>query len=261
MLPCAVDHPTVPLSLSFPAISRGTPPTINQSLFPRPVAKLYFRVTQHPTLRRSNLKMSTLTLGDPQLNALLDKLHSESESQDYSLLAFSAVRSVLESIGLKWFVPGSAWYDSFYRSKYVALERDKANFCYLLIRALNAKTVVECGTSFGVSTIYLAAGVRDNSHEERGVVIATENEAEKIVKAKETWEKAGLSGYIKLLEGDIRTTLKDVHLDDPVEFVLMDIWTPLALPSLKNLLPKMKKGNYPYICGDVDKSRMRCCHG
>ena len=49
------------------------------------------------------------------------------------------------------------------------------------------------GTSFGVSTIYLAAGVRDNSEGERGVVIATEHEPTKIVKAKD-WEEAGLTG-------------------------------------------------------------------
>ena len=94
----------------------------------------------------------------------------------------------------------------------------------------------------GVSTIYLAAGVQDNGHDERGVVIATENEHTKIAKAKANWEEAKLTKWIKLLEGDVLETLRDVHLEGPIDLVLMDIWTPVALPLLKNLIPKMKEG-------------------
>jgi predicted O-methyltransferase YrrM len=96
------------------------------------------------------------------------------------------------------------------REKCVALERDKAQFCYLLIRAVGAKSVVEVSPSFGVSTIWLATGVRDNGGE-RGVVIATEKEPNKIARARENWEEAGLTGWIKLLEGDVLQTTKNVH--------------------------------------------------
>ena len=65
---------------------------------------------------------------------------------------------------------------AFWRDKLVALDEDKARFCYLLCRALKATRVVEAGTSFGVSTLYLAAAVRDNGG---GKVIATEWEHEK----------------------------------------------------------------------------------
>jgi predicted O-methyltransferase YrrM len=51
-----------------------------------------------------------------------------------------------------------------------------------------------------------------------------------------------LNRWIKLLVGDVLDALKDVHLDDPIDLVLMDIWAPMALLSLKNLLPKMRKG-------------------
>jgi predicted O-methyltransferase YrrM len=46
----------------------------------------------------------------------------------------------------------------FLSDKMVALDRDKAQFCYLLCRALRARRVVEAGTSFGASTLYLASG-------------------------------------------------------------------------------------------------------
>jgi len=50
---------------------------------------------------------------------------------------------------------------TFPADKLVALDRDKAEFCYALCRSLGARQVVEAGTSHGVSTLYLAAAVRD----------------------------------------------------------------------------------------------------
>jgi predicted O-methyltransferase YrrM len=181
---------------------------------------------------------------DPHLNSLLAKLHNESDSQERIVRAFFILRVFLNKFGLSSVLSGD-YFDWFMRDKSVALDRDKAQMCYLMIRAMGAKTVVEVGTSFGVSTIWLAAGVRDNSEDgEPGVVIATERETEKIAKAKANWEQAGLTKWIKLLDGNVLETLRDVHLDDPVDLVLMDIWTPLALLSLKNLIPKMRKGSY-----------------
>jgi tRNA A58 N-methylase Trm61 len=187
----------------------------------------------------------SFALLDPRLNSLLVKLHNESDSQERVVRAFFLLRVFLNKFGLSSFLSGD-YFDWFMRDKSVALDRDKAQMCYLMIRAMGAKTVVEVGTSFGVSTIWLAAGVRDNSEDgEPGVVIATEREPEKIAKAKANWEEAGLTKWIKLHDGNVLETLRDVHLDDPVDLVLMDIWTPLALPSLKNLIPKMRKGDYP----------------
>jgi predicted O-methyltransferase YrrM len=190
---------------------------------------------------RTSGMMANFALRDPHLQPILDRLHKASEAQHPSLIAFFILRLILDNLGLRRLL-SEDYFNSFMRDKAVALDPDKAQFCYLLIRAIGAKTVVEVGSSFGVSTIYLAAGVRDNSQDDHGVVIATENEATKIAKARENWEEAKLSKWIKLLVGDVLETLKDVHLDDPIDLVLMDIWAPMALPSLKNLLPKMRKG-------------------
>lgn len=48
---------------------------------------------------------------------------------------------------------------------------------YNLVRAVRPATVVEFGTSFGISTLYLAAAVRDNG---TGRVITTELSKEKV---------------------------------------------------------------------------------
>jgi predicted O-methyltransferase YrrM len=96
---------------------------------------------------------------------------------------------------------------------------------------------VECGTSFGVSTLYLAAAVRDNGG---GVVIGTEYESAKAKIARGHFAQAGLSEFIDLREGDLRETLKT--LEAPVDFLLVDIWTPLARPVMELVGPHLRKG-------------------
>ena len=106
----------------------------------------------------------------------------------------------------------------FLADKYIALEADKAEFAYLTARALKARRIVEVGTSYGMSTLYLAQAVRDNGG---GAVIATEYEPGKVVAARATFAEAGLTAFIDLREGDLRETLKVIEGD--VDFVLMDI--------------------------------------
>ncbi|QPC72493.1 hypothetical protein HYE68_003245 [Fusarium pseudograminearum] len=127
--------------------------------------------------------------------------------------------------------------------KFVALDPDKCAFVYLLLRSMKARFVVEAGTSFGVSTIYLALAVAQNSGSQPGKVIATENEPTKAAQAREYWGRAGddIEKFIELREGDLRETLK-TDLPEQVDFLLLDIWTPLALPTLKLVQPRMQPG-------------------
>jgi predicted O-methyltransferase YrrM len=122
--------------------------------------------------------------------------------------------------------------------KMVALDRDKAEFCYLLCRSLRATRVVEAGTSYGVSTLYLAAAVRDNQVE-NGLVIGTEFEPKKVEIAHANFKQAGLSEFIKLREGDLRQTLQDVG--GPVDFMLVDIWE-VAHPALELVSSSLRPG-------------------
>jgi predicted O-methyltransferase YrrM len=98
--------------------------------------------------------------------------------------------------------------------------------------------VVEAGTSFGVSTLYLAAAVRDNQVE-NGVVIGTEHEPKKAEIARANFKEAGLSEFIELREGDLCQTLQDVGA--PVDFMLVDIWD-VALPALERVSPSLRQG-------------------
>ncbi|KAM0286485.1 hypothetical protein ACHAQH_000911 [Verticillium albo-atrum] len=130
--------------------------------------------------------------------------------------------------------------------RFVALDPEKCALVYLLLRASGARFVVEAGTSFGLSTIYLALAVGQNAvaaKVQEGKVIATENEPTKAQKAREHWKSAGddVEKWIELREGDLRETLK-TDLPDKIDFVLLDIWTPLALPALVAVKSKLRVG-------------------
>ncbi|KAI0388098.1 S-adenosyl-L-methionine-dependent methyltransferase [Hypomontagnella monticulosa] len=128
---------------------------------------------------------------------------------------------------------------------FVALDPDKCALVYLLLRSTGARFVVEAGTSFGLSTIYLALAVGQNATllGSQGKVIATENEPTKAAKAREHWKAAGndIEKWIELREGDLRETLK-TDLPQQVDFLLLDIWSPLALPTLRLVYPYLKIG-------------------
>ncbi|KAL1952830.1 hypothetical protein VTO42DRAFT_4119 [Malbranchea cinnamomea] len=173
-----------------------------------------------------------------QTLSLLSTLHSQSLAQEAALppSTFKDIRSKDE-------------FDALMLDKFIALEQDKCAFVYTLLRAIDARTVVEAGTSFGVSTIYLALAVGQNVAAAKvgdargnGKVIATEKEVEKAERAKGYWAQAGkeIESVIDLRVGDLRETLKeDLGV---VDFLLLDIWTPLALPALQMVQPYMRPG-------------------
>ena len=178
-------------------------------------------------------------LNDRRVEALLDRLHAQSSAQDGALSAYFEKRAREGNLDWKGLDRDA---HRFMADKLVALDRDKAELCFLLCRALRAKRVVEVGTSFGVSTLYLAAAVRDNAREDggTGVVIATEYEPVKAKAARAHFAEAGLADWIELREGDLRETLRGVS--GPIDFALMDIWTEMARPALERITPALRPG-------------------
>jgi len=185
-------------------------------------------------------------IGDGELESLLDDLHARSDAQVAAMQRYYAERAGLP--------PTEDEIKAFRSDKLVALDRDKAEFCYQLCRATKARRVVEIGTSYGVSTLYLAAAVRDNVRAAggSGLVIGTEYEPKKARAARTHFEKAGLSGFIDLREGDLRETL--VELEGPVDFVLVDIWIAMARPALQLVTPHLKPGAI-VVCDNTQQHR------
>jgi predicted O-methyltransferase YrrM len=190
-----------------------------------------------------------LTLGS-RIDELLDRLYAQHAGQNAEMAAYYTARAQEGPLSWKGFDEQT---NRFLQDKLVALDRDKAEFCYQICRSLGARRVVEAGTSFGVSTLFLAAAVRDNAGRDGGaVVIGTEYEPEKAKAARANFAKAGLSEFIELREGDLRETL--VNLSGPIDFMLVDIWTPMACPALALVAPLLRDGAV-VICDNTTQFR------
>src|SRR5207237_2920583 len=119
----------------------------------------------------------------PPIDTMLDRLYAQSAGQKEALASYFSARAEAGDIDWNAFDERA---NQFLSDKLVALDREKAEFCYQVCRALRATRVVEAGTSFGVSTLFLAAAVRDNVRDDggEGIVIGTEYEPEKAKAAR-----------------------------------------------------------------------------
>jgi hypothetical protein len=150
----------------------------------------------------------------PEIQTLLKDLHTKSLTQESTVDWQSLPKQC------------SAEFDSIMLDKFIALDQDKCELVYQILRSINAKTVVEAGTSFGVSTIYLALAVAENAKRVGATakprVIATEKEESKAKLARAHWASAGsdVEDVIDLRVGDLRETLtSDLGT---VDFLLLD---------------------------------------
>ncbi|QDL11971.1 methyltransferase [Brasilonema octagenarum UFV-E1] len=174
-------------------------------------------------------------LNDAKVKTVLNRLHAEADRQLPRLILhyLPKLPGLFLGKGIKW----DQTKTEYYNDKYIPIEPDQGEFLYLIARAINAKTIIEFGTSFGISTIYLATAVRDNGG---GIVIGTEILHEKVVQARKNIAEAGLETYVDIREGDGLKTL--TTLNKTVDLVLIDGWPELALDVLKIIDPFIRPG-------------------
>jgi len=106
----------------------------------------------------------------------------------------------------------------------------------LLAKQLAAKTILEVGTSFGYSTVWLAEAARANG----GKLITLEAIAEKQEYARSQIQKAGLSGVVDFRLGDARDSIAKIEV--PIDFILLDLWKELYIPCFDLFYPKLSPG-------------------
>jgi predicted O-methyltransferase YrrM len=186
-------------------------------------------------------------LCDPKADAVLARLDREAAAQSAEMRRYYDAK---KQSAKRTTDPNSAEDMAFVRDKFVALDPEKCDLCYMLCRAIKARRVVEFGTSFGVSTIYLAAAVRDTVRAEggQGLVIGSEIEPTKAAVANANLADAGLASFVEVRVGDARQTLKDAG--GPVDFLLLDSWIPLVRPVLDVVAPQMRPGAM-LVCDNV----------
>ena len=117
-----------------------------------------------------------------------------------------------------------------------AVGPETGRFLNIVAKSLKAPTILELGTSFGYSGIWLADAARASG----GRLISMEFHAYKTEFAKEMADKAGLSEHIDFQIGDAVEMIK--ALPSGVDFVLVDLWKDLYVPCLEAFYPKLNPG-------------------
>ena len=178
----------------------------------------------------------TTTLHSPPVASLLTHLFADARKTDAAVLApFSALPADERRARLER--DPRAFYASVAEA-YLPVSEQLGRLLYALARARRARTVVEFGTSFGISTVHLAAALRDGGG---GRLITTEYEPSKVRRAKEHLTQAGLVDLVEFRVGDALETLR-ADVPDGIDLVLFDGAKPLYLPLLRLLEPKLGPG-------------------
>src|SRR6185312_3392168 len=98
------------------------------------------------------------------------------------------------------------------------ISRETGTLLYMLARSGGARTIVEFGTSFAISTLHLAAALRDNGG---GRLITTEFEPSKVARARDNLTAGGVMDLVEIRVGDALKTLS-VDLPESIDLLLLD---------------------------------------
>jgi predicted O-methyltransferase YrrM len=189
------------------------------------------------------------TLATSPLAPLLDRLFAEADEASATTMAAVSDIPAEELARVR---ASKSDYLDFYgrlRDAPLAVSRDTGVLLYMLARAAKARSIVEFGTSFGISTLHLAAALRDNGG---GRLITTEFEASKVARARANLTAGGLIDLVELREGDALKTL-EADLPETIDLLLLDGAKALYPDVLALVEDRLRPGAF-VVADDADVS-------
>ena len=124
----------------------------------------------------------------------------------------------------------------------LAITKETGELLNMILRLKNAKNMLEVGTSTGYSTIWCAEAICEQS----GKIITIEQNPNKIKRAKENFQKAGIADTIIVKEGLAMQILRDLNLQkeyrDFFDFVLIDADKENVIEYFDLILPMVSPG-------------------
>jgi predicted O-methyltransferase YrrM len=198
------------------------------------------RMTELKTAPKSTLTTAPLA---PLLHRLFEEADAASAETEL------AVADLSDDERARLRQSKTAYVDLYSRLKNVpiAVSRETGTILYMLARTAKARNIVEFGTSFGISTLHLAAALRDNGG---GRLITTEFEASKAARARANLTAGGLMDLVEIREGDALQTLK-TGLPETLDLVLLDGAKALYPEILALLESRLRPGAF-VVADDAD---------
>lgn len=164
-----------------------------------------------------------------QIETTIAQLYKDSKN-DYLRMMKGAAKSIFRPIQ-----------PSDFKDAYLSISKEQGKDLVDLIKTNNSKNIVEFGTSFGVSTLFLAQGAMETA----GKIITTELIESKAQKAIENFKNAGVDDLIELRIGDALETLKNHN--EPIDLLLLDGWKNLYLPLFRMLESNFHANTIIYV--------------
>jgi predicted O-methyltransferase YrrM len=189
--------------------------------------------------------MTTLTTAP--LAPLLDRLFQEADAASPS----PAVNDLSPEERARLMRSKTDYLDFYRRLKNLplAVSRETGALLYMLARSCGAQTIVEFGTSFGISTLHLAAALRDNGG---GHLITTEFEPSKVARARDNLTAGDLIDLVEIREGDALQTLS-VDLPETIDLLLLD-GAKALYPEILNLVQSHLRPGAFIVADNADHS-------
>ena len=172
-------------------------------------------------------------LHDPDVAHTLGRLHRQAHRRDAHVFA-RALPAILAGK-----VTGRSSFEAAepYLSKaFIPVSPEFGRLMYLTAVSRGARNIVEFGSSYGISSIYLAAAARESG----GFFTGSEKDADKAQVAIANLHEAGLSRWSDIREGDALESL--APLEGPVDFLFLDGWKDLYIPVLQLMESKLAPG-------------------
>ena len=191
--------------------------------------------------------MTTLTTAP--LAPLLDRLFEEADATSAEI--DSAVADLSDEEQTRLMRSKTDYLDLYGRLKNapLAISRATGALLYMLARGCGARTIVEFGTSFAISTLHLAAALRDNGG---GHLITSEFEPSKVARARDNLTAGGLIDLVEIREGDALQTLS-VDLPETIDLLLLD-GAKALYPEILDLVESRLRPGAFVVADDADRS-------
>ncbi|WP_276165661.1 O-methyltransferase [Zobellia alginiliquefaciens] len=170
-----------------------------------------------------------ITAQQKQIKITLDELYTDAKNDQ---------RRLMKSFAKNIFRPMQP---VDFKDVYLSITKRQGEELIEIIKENRIKNVIEFGTSFGISTLFLAHGVIENE----GKIITTELIESKAQRAIENFRNAGVDNLIEVRVGNALETLENHN--QKIDLLFLDGWKNLYLPLFQMLEPNFHSKTLIYV--------------
>ncbi len=128
-----------------------------------------------------------------------------------------SIANVLEQLEEQSTLERSKKFDIAPKDRMLAITKETGELLNMILRIKNVKNMLEIGTSTGYSTVWCAEAI----YEQSGKIITVEQNPDKIKRARENFQKAGIADMITIMDGLAMKILRELSLQKNMKIILV----------------------------------------